>query len=155
MTGNWHGDRERCVSTSGWLVCVGGKGELGRRQEKRERETDKSSLSSWVVVSMSCGERHWQYEVMLAGMGKKLLYLLHYSYTASLSGVMINYDTPVVCDFLLWWPWFNPFKFWSNYPFIPSINLFHPHFLSFLFPQSQILICSFSVSESLGTCLRS
>lgn len=48
-----HGDRKRCISTSCWLVW----------------KTDKSFLWSKWRRGMSCGETHWQYEVMHAEAG--------------------------------------------------------------------------------------
>lgn len=82
-----HSDRRRCVRTSFWLAWA--------------RETDKSSLwSKWrracLVVRRIGSMRSW--------WKKGWLSCISYSYTALLSAALMNYDTPVVCDFLLWWP---------------------------------------------------
>lgn len=96
------GNKKRRVSAGSWLAQ--------RLERDGEREADKSSVSSHIVVGTSCGERHWQYEVMHIGDRKEeaAFSCISYSHTASLRGVVINYDTLAVCDFLLWWPWFKP-----------------------------------------------
>lgn len=145
----WWGQKEAIlhwylVTTKAW-----------ERWRERETEADKSSVLSHIVVGLSCGERHRQYEAMHIGDRKEeaAFSCISYSHTASLRGVVINYATLALCNFLFGGPnlshklfaatlgWFKPIAHFSfNFLFC---------FLPLLLPLSWLLLAQVNtVTES-------